>query len=187
MFEATTPAESALACGANTFHNIGVARPQGFGETYDTTDTVITRVCNPSAPQYSCDALTVKSIGTRQIEATVAYTAKNGATFKSVSFDFGDTTAPLVTDKTTTNHTYAADGTYTVRATPSFMVDGKLVTSNSAACAKVVTFSKGEVVTPPTPGTTPSTGPTETIGLFIGASVLSAIGYRLWMIRRLGN
>jgi len=185
QFEVTTPAESALTCGVNNFRNIGVAHPANMNEFYNTADTSITRVCNPTAPQYSCDALNVKVIGERQIEATVAYTAKNGATFNNVSFDFGDTTAPFVTNKVTTNHTYAADGTYTVRATPSFMVDGKLVTSTSAACAKVVTFQKGEVVTPPT--TTPSTGPTQTIGLFFGASVLSAIGYRLWMVRRLGN
>lgn len=37
------------------------------------------------------------------------------------------------------------------------------------------------------PTVIPNTGPTETIALFIGASIASAIGYRLWMIRRLGN
>lgn len=185
MFDVTTPAESALACGVNNFRNIGVAHPANMNEFYNTADTAITRVCNPTAPQYSCDALTVNVVGERKIEAKVAYTATNGATFKGVSFDFGDASTPFVTSNTTAGHTYAADGTYTIRATPSFMVDGKLVTSNSAACAKVVTFQKGEVVTPPT--STPSTGPTETIGLFVGASILSAIGYRLWMIRRLGN
>lgn len=185
QFEVTTPAESALACGVNSFRNIGVAHPANMNEFYNTADTSITRNCVPTAPQYSCDALTVKTIGERKIEATVAYTAKNGATFNNVSFDFGDATAPLVTSNVTVNHTYSKDGSYTVRATPSFMVDGKLTPVTSAACAKVVTFQKGEPVTPG--GNVPTTGPTETIGLFIGASALSAIGYRLWMLRRLGN
>jgi len=184
-FDVTTPAESALACGANSFRNIGVAHPAGMNEFFNTADTTITRTCVTTTPQYTCDALTVKTIGQRQVEATVTYTAKNGATFNNVSFDFGDTTAPLVTNKVTVNHTFSKDGSYTVRATPSFMVNGRLTPVTSAACAKVVTFQKGEVVTPPT--TTPSTGPTETIGLFIGVTALSAIGYRFWMIRRLGN
>ena len=38
-----------------------------------------------------------------------------------------------------------------------------------------------------TPNNIPATGPTETIALFIGTAVASAIGYRFWMIRRLGN
>ncbi|MFO0882037.1 MAG: PKD domain-containing protein [Candidatus Saccharimonadales bacterium] len=185
QFEVTTPAESALACGANSFRNIGVAHPANMNEFFNTADTSITRVCNPSEPQYSCDALTVTTGADRKVNATVKYTATNGATYKSSTFDFGDSTTPFVTSGTTASHSYAADGTYTIRVTPSFMVNGKLVTATSAACAKVVTFEKGEIVTPPT--TTPSTGPTETIGLFIGASILSAIGYRLWMIRRLGN
>lgn len=36
-----------------------------------------------------------------------------------------------------------------------------------------------------TPTVLPNTGPTETIGLFIGAAVVSAFAYRLWAIRRL--
>lgn len=185
QFDVTTPAESALNCGVNNFRNIGVARPANMNEFFNTADTAITRVCNPTTPQYSCDALTVTASADRKIDAKVAYTATNGATYKSSSFDFGDSTTPFVTSGTTASHTYAADGTYTVRVTPSFMVDGKLVTATSAACAKVVTFEKGEIVTPPT--STPSTGPAETIALFVGASIASAIGYRLWMIRRLGN
>lgn len=141
----------------------------------------------PQPPVYSCDALKVDVIGTRQVKATVAYTAQNGATLNNISYDFGDNSQKLVTKDTTAEHTYAADGSYTIRATVNFNVDGKVVPADSSACAKIVTFEKGEEVTPVPPTTTPSTGPAETIGLFLGASAISAIGYRFWMIRRFGN
>lgn len=141
----------------------------------------------PLPPVYSCDALKVDVIGSRKVKATVTYTAQNGATLNNISYDFGDSSQKLVTKEATAEHTYAADGSYTIRATVNFNVDGKVVPADSSACAKIVTFDKGEEVTPTPPTTTPSTGPAETIGLFIGATAISAIGYRLWMIRRLGN
>jgi uncharacterized repeat protein (TIGR01451 family) len=186
MFKAVAPSNSDLVCGANKLTNVAEARV-GSMATTDTADVTINRTegCDHVTPAYSCDALGYTVIGERKVSVTTNYTAINGATLNNISYDFGDGTAKLVTKNTTVEHQYAADGTYTIRATPSFTVNGKVVTADSVACAKVVTFSKGEVVTPPT--TTPSTGPTETIGLFVGASILSAIGYRLWMIRRLGN
>lgn len=139
----------------------------------------------PVVPVYSCDVLNLNVIGERKVSASVKYTATNGATLNNISYNFGDGTANFVTKDTVAEHTFAQDGTYTVRATPSFMVNGQLVTADSAACAKVITFKGGVPVEPPK--STPTTGPASTIGLFVGVSALSAIGYRLWMVRRLGN
>lgn len=144
-----------------------------------------TPTITPNAPVYKCESLTISSIGELKISATVKYTASNGATFNNVSFAWGDNTANTVTTNTTAEHTFAKDGTYTVRATPSFTVDGQTVTADSASCAKNVTFEKGQPVTPPS--NIPSTGAGETIGLFAGATLLSAAGFRAWQSRRLGN
>lgn len=153
-----------------------------------TSKNCTSKVTISESPIYTCDALTLKTIGDRKISATVAYTALNGATLNNISYDFGDNSSALVTKETTAEHSYTADGTYTVRATPTFSVNGKTVTApENEACAQNITFEKGEVVTPETPTSTPSTGPAETIGLFIGASTLSALGYRIWLIRRFGN
>jgi len=152
---------------------------------YVTLTVKIKMDAKPVTPVYSCDVMNLSVIGERKVSANVKYTATNGATFNNVSFDFGDGSQKVVTTNTTATHTYATDGTYTVRATPSFTVDGKVVTADSAACAKVITFKGGTPVEPPK--NTPSTGPTATIGLFAAVSAISAIGYRLWMIRRLGN
>lgn len=141
----------------------------------------------PLKPVYSCDNLTLTTIGDRKISATVSYTAINGATLNNISYNFGDSSASFVTKETTAEHTYVEDGTYTVRATPSFNVDGKVVTADSSSCAKIVTFEKGVPVTPEAPTSTPSTGPAETIGLFVGVSTLGAVLYRFWIGRKLGN
>lgn len=187
MFKAVMPVASALPCGTSVLTNVGEARVNGMATT-DTANVTVNKDCpNPPTPAYSCDALGLNVIGTRKIRVTTQYMAINGATLNNISYDFGDGSQKLVTKNTTVEYTYAKDGTYTVRATPSFTVNGKVVTADSSACAKVVTFTPP--VTPPvTPPTVlPNTGPTQTIGLFIGASMFSAIAYRLWMIRRLNG
>jgi PKD repeat protein len=127
--------------------------------------------------------LSLSTIGERKIKVTTKYNATNGAVLNNISYDFGDTKPAMVTKETTVEYTYTEDGTYTVRATPSFTVDGEVVkAADNANCAKVVTFSKGEVETPP--AETPATGAGETIGFFVGASLVSAFGYRTWLTRR---
>ena len=188
QFKATVPGLSDLQCGVNTITNVAEARVSGEATT-DTATITITKDCpnpTPTPPAYSCDALTLTTIGTRVVEVTTAFTATNGATLNNISYNFGDNTTPLITNKTTVDYTFAADGTYTVRATPSFTVNGKTVTADSASCAKVVTFQHGTHVTPVTPSM-PDTGPGQTIAIFIGASILGAIGYHFWMIRRLAK
>ena len=189
QFKATAPSDDNLQCGVNTITNIAEARVNGEATT-DTATITITKNCPtppPVIPAYSCDALTLATTGTRTVTVTTAYSATNGATLNNISYNFGDNTTPLITNKTTVDYTFAADGTYTVRATPSFSVNGKTVTADSASCAKVVTFQQGTPVAPIVTTTMPDTGPGQTIALFAGASVLGAIGYHFWMIRRLSK
>src|SRR5581483_7076326 len=78
----------------------------------------VENVTPPPAPVYSCDMLTLTADANtaRRFDASVTYTAKNGATFKSATFDWGDGSKQTV-NGTTNSHTYAADNTYIVSAT----------------------------------------------------------------------
>lgn len=129
-------------------------------------------------PVYSCDALNVDVLNNRQISASVAFTAKDGATFSSVDYDFGDGTAALHTNSTAAvNHTYAKDGTYTITSTVNFKinVDGQ-VKDVSSKCVKKVTITTPQVL-PVTTTPLPNTGAGSVLGLFAGVSALGTAGH----------
>ena len=209
-FDATLPTENQLACGPNQYRNVGIAKPEGMNEYYNTADVNITKKCEETkTPAYSCDLLTVTKGDNRTITASVAYTATNGATLKMVTYNFGDNTAPLSTDKTTTTHTYAADGTYTVNATLTFSVSGADKTGvTSQSCSQKVTFTSHECkpgvdkecTTPCVydnnlpadsdkclPPELPNTGAGSVIGIFAGVVTAATIGYRLFLSRKLAR
>lgn len=91
----------------------------------------------PPTPVYSCDLLTVSKIDNRKYKFDVKYTAKNGATFKDVSFNYGDGQTG-----SSNEHTFDKDGVYNVVATVNFMVNGQAKSATSEACAKPVTVTK---------------------------------------------
>ena len=176
-----------LKCGSNHLINTAWATPHGYGSVSGNASVDVNKNCGQ--PLFSCDNLDVATVGDRSIKAQVEVTAESGAKFQSVNFTFGDNTN-LVTSNLTADHTYASDGTFTVRATPSFMVNSKLVTADSESCVKQVTFENGQPVTPVTPTTPenlPNTGPGSLVGLFVGSSILGTLGYRFLAIRRQGR
>jgi uncharacterized repeat protein (TIGR01451 family) len=185
-FSTNTVADPKISCDNQKLTNKAYATPKGYGtiSSYAYVIIVNDNPCEkPSTPIYTCDALNLVVGDNRKVTATVAVTAKNGATYKTTAFNFGDGKT-VETDKTSVDHTYAADGTYVIKATPSFMVDGKLVTATSDTCVKTVTFKPGQPpVTPPT--TIPNTGAGSTIALFAGTMLASAAAYRLWIVRKL--
>src|SRR5690606_20422317 len=136
-----------LQCGITEFRNVGVPRPEGMNEYYNTAITKVEKKC-ADKPVFRCELLEVKQLSNRKVSAKVKYVATNGATFKNVSYDFGDNSTPLVTDKTDVEYTFAKDGTYTITATVRFSVDGKDQTSTSESCAQKVTFEAEKPVTP---------------------------------------
>ena len=190
VFEVQIPAESALACGQTEFRNVGVAHPENMNEYYNTAITTVNKTCESQPGTPTCNALTVTKGDGRTIEAKVSYTA-NGATLKTVTYDFGDNSTPLTTDKTDVNYTYAKDGNYNVTANLLFSVNGKDQTVSSDSCAKTVSFTTpGTPTTPTTPGTPselPNTGAGDVFAIFAGASVAGAIAYRLFLSRRLAR
>ncbi len=135
----------------------------------------------PPAPVFTCNLLSLTEPATKQVQASVQYTAQNGATFNNVTFNFGDNSTPLTTADTTANHTYANFGTYTVTATVSFNVNGSSQSVTNSNCAKSVSFTA--TTTPSTP-TTPTqlvnTGPGSVAGIFGGVTVLGAVAHRLF-------
>lgn len=149
--------------------------------------TVKVRVHMQKQPVYSCDALDVKTNG-RKVDASVAYTATGGASFKSASFNWGDNSSPTVTSATTASHTYGADGNYTITATLTFDVGG---TDQTASCTKQVSFSSTPVP-PSTPPSTPrvgkaipDTGAGSVAGIFAGVSAIAGAAHYMWT-RRFG-
>lgn len=117
--------------------NVAYGHASNIPETSDDSKVTIEN-CNPVTPAYRCDSLTATSLGNRKFRYDLKYTAQH-ATLKTVSYDFGDTTSPLVTNNTSVNHTYAKDGNFTTRATLTFTVNGKDTTpAADAKCAVTV-------------------------------------------------
>ena len=188
-FDVKLPKESELQCGVTEFRNVGVARPEGMNEFYNTAITKVEKKC-VDKPTYTCDLLEVKQLGGRKVSATVKYSATNGAKFKNVTYDFGDRSTPLVTDKTTVEHEYAKDGTYTIAAKVRFAVNGKEETVTNESCAKTVKFESGKPITPPTPITPttpnelPNTGPGDIAGIFASVTIAGAMAHRMVSARK---
>ena len=148
----------------------------------------------PQEPVYACDLLTVTALGDRRYKFDVKYTARNGATYKSTSFDYGDGNTGSDNE-----HTYDREGTFNVVATVTFMVNGQEKTATSDDCAKPVTVTPENCEVPgkehlpkdspecaetPTPPALPNTGPASLVGLFAAVSAAGAGAYRFVLRRR---
>jgi len=92
----------------------------------------------PPAPVYTCDLLSNQQVSRAEFKFTAKATAKNGATIKSYSFDFGDG-QKVTQDSNVVNHTYAKDGDYTVKVTVNFTVNGKTVSDSGENCSTCIT------------------------------------------------
>ena len=166
-----------INCGENRFTNAAYATPQGYGSIVDEAYVVIVKDCGQ--PVYRCDALSVTQLGGRQIRADVTTTANNGASLTTITYSFGDGSTNLVTTNSSTTYTYTKDGTFTVKAVPSFKIGEQVFAATSNNCVKQVTFG--------TPTEIPNTGPGSMLGIFAGTSVAGAVAYRLRTIRKLSR
>jgi hypothetical protein len=129
-------------------------------------------------PDYSCNLLSLTTQPGRKVNASVDYSAINGATLQSVKFSWGDGSAPTITDKTTSSHSYASYGKYTVRATLTFDLGATTATS---VCTKQVTFTPPNV---PPVKELPNTGAGSMVGIFAGVSVLAGAAHYVFASRR---
>ena len=99
------------------------------GQTKTVTGDKCQVTVKVDQPTYKCDALNVRTLSQtdRTYAYDLSYTVTNGATLKSVDYNFGDgQTKTGVTPEGAKNvtHTYAAAGTYKTVATLHFTVEG---------------------------------------------------------------
>ena len=127
----------------------------------------------PPKPIFSCKALNVTVSENRKVDASVTYTAKDGASLTNVGFNWGDNSSTNAGLATSASHTYAKDGTYNIVATLTFNVAGA---NKADTCSKSVTFTTPQVL-PATTTPLPSTGAGSVLGLFAGVSALGTAGH----------
>jgi uncharacterized repeat protein (TIGR01451 family) len=184
-------------CGVYDVRNVGVVRPKGMNEFYNTAQVKINVECKdkPVEPNFSCDLLEAKIGKNREVDFTVNATAENGAAIKQYRYDFGDGTEELVTDQASVSHTYAKPGQYAITAKVDVEVDGQIKTAESKACTAVLDFPKKPEVTPTvTPGvsstavttTLPNAGPGDVVAIFFAVTIASSVAYFV-VIRRLAG
>lgn len=145
-------------------------------------------------PEYKCDLLDVAPVAKRGVKITkFDTTAKNGAEFKNAVINWGDGSTELTTNNVVgQTHEYSKDGTYTVRATAYFTVNGQTVSHTSVSCAKNIKFESTTppVVNPPatttTPTAMPETGAGSVVAIFGGVVAASTLAYQ-FVSRRLGR
>ena len=175
-----TPAPE--ACGTPHLVNKAYSTPEGFGAIWDdaSVDVKTGRECKGST--FSCKALQVDTLGGRKIRANVTPAMTGKAKVKLYTYEFGDGSTKVVTDKNSREHEYAKDGTYTVKASVVFTVDGKDQTATSVTCTKTVSFESGKPVTPTTE--LPNTGAGDIFGIFAATSVAGTVAHKLFWTRR---
>ena len=96
-------------------------------------------------PEYKCTNIDAvkKSRTTFDFKATAS--AKNGAKITGYTFDFGDgktKTVSTSSSSASTSHQYAKTGSFNVKVTVKFNVNGKTVTKTASNCATKVTVEE---------------------------------------------
>ena len=169
-------------CGDYDIRNVGVVRPEGMNEFYNTAQVIIKVECKPTEqkkPSYSCDLLKLENTGGRSVNLTASASAKDGANVKRYVYTFGDG-GEQTTDKNVVSHTYAKDGKYVATVKVQVAVGNEVVTAESDKCAVVVEFTTPDTpTTPTTPGSLPDTGAGSVVTVFMAVTVISSLGYTI--------
>lgn len=157
-----------------------------------TTVTVKEKPTPPptTKPTFQCDSLKANLIDetNHTYSYTLKFTAKDGASFDSADFDFGDgATQNGVTESNLADvqHTYTTSGMFTTTATVHFTVEGSAQTDVSDTCSVKVeipavltsTTPPPAAPTPETPPTIASTGPVDLAAGGLGLSSVAGATY----------
>lgn len=184
-FEAVVGADdTSTTCQTQTLVNTAQIAAPGLPTESDSA--TVKKTC-AERPAFACTDLTLTLGDNRTVTANVTHTSSNGAVLKNIAYDFGDNSGVVIGTSGTQTHQYAADGQFTVTATPTFIVNGQEIASPSAACTANVNVNTP--VTPPTPPTPttpelPNTGAGEVIGLFGAITIVGALTHRYFIARR---
>lgn len=105
---------------------------------------VIAEPTEPKKPKpvYSCDSLVATKINRTQFRFSAKATAKDGATIKDYTFDFGDGSAPQTTTDATVSHTYAKPANYKVKVTANIKVDDATKAESGPNCQTTITVDQ---------------------------------------------
>jgi len=143
-FSAKLPTVDKLQCGTNTFLNTArVTTSTGYKE--DTATVTVNKECQ-TPPVYTCDALTKNLISGTKYSFEGKASASNGASIVSYTYDFGDgqaQTVPTSGTSSSATHEYpTTGGTYNVKLSVTFNVNGTSKTVSGDNCATTVTIPK---------------------------------------------
>lgn len=171
--------------------NVGVVRPAGMNEFYNTAQALVSVECDeeeeePTESALVCEQLSASNQGDGVFQFTTSFdTSGDDADQDLYVYDFGDGKDVTTNDNPYT-HTYDEPGTYTVRVSVRGTVDGETVTETSDACSITVTVPDDEdhedpenPRNPEEPTELPSTGPASIAGLFTITTLMSAAAHRV--------
>ncbi len=146
----------------------------------------------PQQPQQSlsCTLLDLTAIDnkSRKVHAKVTGSAQN-TTISSYKIEWGDNSSENVQEK---DHTYASNGTYTVRGSVTGTVNGQSTTVSDANCVKQITFGEAPPQTPPqTPQTPPAklvdTGAGDVVGIFAATTIVGTVLHKMRSLHKFGR
>lgn len=176
----TTAKDDFEGCSV-TLRNIAYNKTTQTSRVEDFADVTITKPnCVPDKPIYACELLSAKLVRGRTYDFTVDANAAGGATITSYTYNFGDGSEPLTTDKTTVRHTYTKAGTFVSTVDVNVRVNGETKTVTSESC-KAVIIEKDK---PGQPKELAKTGPGSALGIFTGTSLAGAFLHRKWTLRK---
>jgi uncharacterized repeat protein (TIGR01451 family) len=95
----------------------------------------------PPKPVFTCDSLQATKIDRTNFKFTATATGKNGAALKHFVFDFGDGKTKTQVSNVV-EHTFSKPGTYTVKVTANFLVDGERKDVTNKNCEVKVVVEK---------------------------------------------
>lgn len=165
-----------------------------------TSEACKVKVTIADKPVYTCDQFTLTLVKDRTYKFEVKTTAAGGATVKGYEYNFGDGSAVVKTDKSTVEHTYTKDGSFTATTTVVFTVNGEEKRVTNTNCQKVVKIdAKTPMCELPGKGhlpkdspeckvagvtTLPKTGAGSIVGLMSIVTVAGAALHRRMTLRR---
>lgn len=141
------------------------------------------KIDQPVEPTYKCEVLTKEYVNGRTYRLRATAARSGDASVKHYTYNFGDNTPELVTDKDVVEHTYPENGDFVSRVKVTFTVKGTEKVVESESC-KVLISTKTTPPTTTTPTALPSTGAGSVASLFGLTTVFGAIGHRVWTVRR---
>lgn len=181
------PVSAFPKCGQYDVRNVGVVRPAGMNEFFNTAQVLINVECKEKPPTYVCDSLKAEVSADRTAKFTAAASATNGATISRYIYNFGDGSQQLTTDKNVVEHKYAKDGQYVATLTVEFKVNNETKTATGEQCKVNLSFKQGVPPTtttkPLTPGKLPEAGAGDVIAVFVAVTATSSFGY-FFAVRR---